>query len=136
MKNILYNEYYNDNINSDFRLNMNTTLLSFDSNMEIVVYESDIIKHYTATYPILSSRIPPDTFEELDAEMTILIIEYDENGNEILHRLFSDDYLQLYVIENVRLDSNNNWVEQNVYWHREDEVTLVEIFTRVIEYVP
>jgi len=115
---------------------MNTTLLSFDSNMEIVVYENSIIKHYTATYPILSSRIPPDTFEELDAEMTILIIEYDENGNEILHRLFSDDYLQLYVIENVRLDSNNNWVEQNVYWHREDEVTLVEIFTRVIEYVP
>jgi hypothetical protein len=137
---ILVKSIYYDGV---FRIMSRPLLLDLEpySNKEIVIYDNNVIKYFIQT------RLPeydhPNrvTVEEEEAEQFLLVIEFDNKGNEILQTLsreeseYFKESISIYKLENVEYDQNNNWIKQNVYFGRGNgSFSLLETYTRIILY--
>ena len=109
---------------------------------EIVIYENNKIKYYVKTHPQENDHASSDIVEKEEARCFLLIIEYDENGNETMNTIFRekseyfDESIELYSIKNEEYDHNNNWIRQNVYWlpSPDGEDRLIGTYIRRIDY--
>jgi hypothetical protein len=137
---ILVKSIYYDGI---FRIMPRPFLLNLEpySNKEIVIYDNNIIKYFIQTRLPEYDRSNRSTIEEEEAEQFLLVIEYDNEGNEILQTLsreeseYFEKSISIYKLENVEYDLNNNWIKQNVYFDRGNRYFgLLETYTRIITY--
>jgi hypothetical protein len=115
--------------------------LAIYSRKEIIIYDNDKIKYFIQTRLPEYDRAKRENLEEEEAEQFLLIIEYDNKGNEILQTLvregskYFEKSLSIYKLENIKFDQSNNWVNQNVYFSSGDgSYRLLETYTRKIIY--
>jgi hypothetical protein len=137
---ILVKSIYYDGV---FRIMSRPFLLNLEpySNKEIVIYDNNVIKYFIQTRLPEYDRPNRVTIEEEEAEQFLLVIEYDNEGNETLQTLsrekseYFEKSISIYKLENVEYDQGNNWIKQNVYFDKgKGSFSLLETYTRIIIY--
>lgn len=108
---------------------------------EIIIYDNNKIKYYVRTYPQESDHATSPIVEIEEARRYLLVIEFDENGNDIIQTIsrekseYFDESIRVYSIYNEEYDQANNWVKQNIYHTSNYNPTqLVFILSRQIYY--